>query len=84
MESLFNEVVLLSRILFLLTDITLNKVRGICWNHLVRDKMEIRQNCLFTRVIDNHNYMLFFFFFYIQPSPKQGTTPDLMIHTHIF
>ena len=41
-----------------------------------------RENSLFTRVIDKHVY--FFSFFYIQPSPKQGTTLDIIIHVHIF
>ena len=36
----------------------------------------------FTRVIDKHE-CFFFLFFYIQPSPRQGTIPDLIIHVHI-
>ena len=42
------------------------------------------QQSLFTRVIDKYICFFFSFFFYIQPSPKQGTTLDLIIHLHIF
>ena len=44
-----------------------------------RQRERGRENSLFTRVVDKHVC-----FFYIQPSPKQGTALDLIIHAHIF
>ena len=39
-------------------------------------------NSLFTKVIDKHVYN--YAFFYTQPSPKQGTTLNIIIHVFIF
>ena len=45
--------------------------------HRQTDRQADRDS-LFTRVIDKH---VCFFFFYIQPSPEQGTTLDLIMYT---